>query len=352
MRLRRVPAPPVLTGLSVLSLRPTPRAPRAMRACRIREGCPSSGGTRAAAAAACRSCRQERPRSPVARPARRGTGAWPSRRHRRRAVRRAWPGTRRPRGRTCARTRRRGADARTPVCWSSSRSADPARARGSRTRATRVPRSLASSTSSSLGEVGSAPGLDRPLAQQRRAEGVDGPGEETLEVRERDAPSARARSADGGHSVSVIRVLERALEPPAQLGGRLPRERDGRHPVDGVRARRRRQPPCAARGTRSCPSPRRPPPGSCVRTRVRCARARVIGRSPRHHFSSRSLRNAASRRRPSLPRCALVGALAARAAQRAPPARSGRRGARERPGGDDVQREADDAARLAGVWQR
>jgi len=78
-----------------------------------------------------------------------------------------------------------------------------------------------------LFEAGSHLRVHRPLAQQVRAERVDGAGEQALDAVQRapkPPPLVVPRRAPQP-------ILQRLLEPPAQLGGSLPRERDGRHPV-------------------------------------------------------------------------------------------------------------------------
>ena len=89
-----------------------------------------------------------------------------------------------------------------------------------------------------LGEARRHAGLDRPLAQQPRAERVNGPGEEALEIRERATGRAR-RCSRAGRRVGVgfsELGFERQVEAPAQLRGRLARERDGGHVLDLVDA--------------------------------------------------------------------------------------------------------------------
>ena len=78
-------------------------------------------------------------------------------------------------------------------------------------------------------EAGRHPRVHRPLAQQVRAEGVDGAGEQPLDARR--APSRSRRRSSSPAFASRSRVLERLLESAAQLRRRLPREGDGGHPV-------------------------------------------------------------------------------------------------------------------------
>ena len=87
-----------------------------------------------------------------------------------------------------------------------------------------------------LGEAGRHAGLHRTLAQQPRAERVNGAGEEALQIRERrlQPPDLRFRRLGlaRGHQPG----FERQVETAAELGRRLARERDGRHVLDLVHA--------------------------------------------------------------------------------------------------------------------
>ena len=107
-----------------------------------------------------------------------------------------------------------------------------------------------------LGEARRHAGLHRPLAQQVGAEGVDGAGEEPLEM----AQGLLGALPPGGVPLVGQRALQRELEAPAQLRGGLAGEGDGGHLLHLVAAFQHARRHALGPGTRSCRSRRRPRP--------------------------------------------------------------------------------------------
>ena len=98
-----------------------------------------------------------------------------------------------------------------------------------------APRTLAQLQILHLVQIGEArrhTRLDGTLTQQPRAERMNRPGEEALEIRERrlDARDAFGVRRRARTRIASLRQLgfEREMEPAAQLGGRLARERHRR----------------------------------------------------------------------------------------------------------------------------